>query len=393
MDQAIDSIVRQGFNNTGKRRSSADGKQQKVSIPRALTVYTAENPRETLSIRQRAVELRFKRTDTLNDGAGASLISELTRNPENPMSRLTAAMIRFWLNLDLTETPLPYMRPINLEGLDLNTWSGKQRLARRIRNASKADIEDLLSNHYGVTSGESARRAQVFSEMMLTLDVLYSLGTWAGMDPDDEILQRLEGDPGDENSIHGALLKYAAEDLADFRSQSNSRSLLEAIKSILVGGYAHMQNPVDPGMPPLPDTHWNHRSVNQALGWSYDSTHGVWVPRGTPIGDAGQPVGANDGEWIAAINPPLLAFNLAQQRFPSLVPHGQKSAASWGQVWNDEGGVLVSERYTAPENRGTTVKVRLVGREDFRTRAVPVRLHVLLGVDESALASAPPEGR
>lgn len=379
-ESAVDDSIRAGFNRSGKRRSSAEGKQQKVSIPRALTVYTAENQRDNLSIRQRAIDIRLQRGDVINEGA--SHIARLTRREDNPMPRLTAAMIRFWLNVDLNETPLPDMRAVYIDDLDLNKWSDKHQLARRIIERSKKDIQDLLSKHYNLSEGESSRRASVFSELLFTLDVLYSLGSWAGLDDSDPVLERLLGDPGDEDSVHGAIVAYAAEDLREFRAKSNSRNLLEALRNAMQQGAAHLENPVTPGLPPFPETHWNATNLNRALGWTYDAARGAWIPRGKPIGFAGQPEGGEPHEWVAAFNPQN-AFNLAQASFPNLVPHGQKSSSSWGQVWEDEGGAMVSPRYSRPADRGLTVKVRIGNDARNRPRGIPVRLSELLDGGES----------
>ncbi|MBN9214120.1 MAG: hypothetical protein J0J04_04765 [Microbacterium sp.] len=382
MESAIDNSIRQGFNRSGKRRSSAEGKQQKVSVPRALTVYTAENQRDNLSIRQRSIDIRFQKGDVLNDGA--KRIQALTKRHDNPMAQLTAAMIRFWLNVPIEETPLPDMRAIDLDDLDLNTWAGKHQLALRIIARSKSDIQDLLSKQYGLSESESARRAGVFSELLFTLDVLFSLGVWAGIDPDDEVLARLAGNPDEAESLHGALVAYAAEDLREFRTKSNSRSLLEAIKNALQQGEAHLANPVAAGEPPVPATHWNAQALNQALGWTYDSTRGAWMPKGKPIGFAGQPDVSKPEEWIAALNT-TNAFALAQRHYPNLVPHGQKAVASWNQVWEDENGTLVSPRYTRPTDRGVGLKVKLGDGAGARLRGIPVQLAVLLDGGESDL--------
>lgn len=384
MESTIDNSIRQGFNGAGKRRSSAEGKQQKVSSPRALTVYTAENQRENLSIRQRSIDIRLQRGDVLNDGA--EKVAALTKDEQNPMARLTAAMIRFWLNVDLYETALPDMRAVALDDIDLNAWSGKHQLARRVINRSKKDVQELLREQYGLTEAESSRRAGVFSELLFTLDVLYSLGSWAGLPDDDEVLSRLIGDPDDADSLHGALVAYAAEDLREFRSKSNSRNLIEALKNALQQGEAHLDNPVAPGEPPIPATHSNANSLNRALGWRYDSTRGAWQPQGKNIGYAGLPDNADQNEWIAALNAQN-AFALAQRLYPGLVPHGQKSSASWGQVWEDEDGIMVSPRYSRPTDRGLGVKVKLGGETGPRLRGVPVRLAMLLDGGESDLKS------
>ena len=77
----------------------------------------------------------------------------------------------------------------------------------------------------------------------------------------------------------------------------------------------------------------------------------------------------------------------AQRLYPNLVPHGQKASASWGQVWEDEGGVMVSTRYSRPTDRSLGVKVKLGGDTGSRLRGIPVRLAVLLDGGEADLVS------
>lgn len=372
-EAAIDASIRAGYNGSGKRRSSAEGKQQRVSVPRALTVYTAENQRENLSIRQRSVDIRFEKGDILNDGA--LRIAGLTKRADNPMSRVTAAMIRLWTNVDLNDTQLPLMRAIDTDDLDLSEWAGKHQLARRSLARITSDIQDLLRDTYMLSESESSRRSRVFAQLLFTLDVIYALGIWAGISPRDPILARLGGDPDDEESIHGALVKYAAADLAEFRTKSNSRNLIEALRNILQLGIAHLQNPVAAGDRPIPADHPNSDALNQALGWQLDPRSDVWVPRGSPIGFAGFPEGSEKHQWVALLNSQT-AFALAQRQFPNLVPNGQKASSSWTQVWTDENGALIDERYTRPVGRELTAKVRL--GKDSRLRGIPVKLAALL---------------
>jgi hypothetical protein len=377
MGATVENSIRQGFNRAGKRRSSADGKQQKVSAPRALTIYTAENQFETLSIRQRAIDIAFGRGEAINDGAGAKVIEKLRDRKDNPLSALTAAMIRFWMNLDIADTPLPGMRMIEYGDLDLSTWAGKHQLAKRIIMRNTQDLQAILQDKYGLSESESSRRAIVYSEIFFTLDVLYALGLWAGLSPADEVLSRLDGDPTDPTTLQGALAAYAAADLKEFKERSNSRSLIEAIQNILRAGKAHLTNPVSPSDPPFPSTHWNHNSLNTALGWRMDPKMNVWVPMGRPIGQAGQPIGAEPDEWIANLHAQN-AFMEAQDHNEHLVPHGQKHANSWRQVWEDEDGALVSPHYKRrADDRSLQVKVKL-GEHAPRQNGIPLRLEVLL---------------
>lgn len=374
-EAAIDQSIRAGFNRSGKRRSSADGKQQKVSIPRALTVYTAENQRDNLSIRQRSVDVRFERGDVIN--AGATRIADLTKRADNPMARLAAAMIRLWLNVDLSQTQLPMMHTIDLDGLDLNSWAGKHQLARRLIVGNQEDIKVLLEDLYKVDPSESTRRARVFSEMMFTLDVIRALGLWAGLSRKDPIMRRLAGDPADPETLMGSMLAYAAEDLKEFRAKSNSSNLVAALRNVLQAGHAHLVNPLDPGARPIPEEHYNSRALNNALGWTRDPARDTWVPRGVPIGFAGAPRGSAPDEWVALLNT-TNAFDVARRHHPDLVPPGQKASASWTQVWTARGGSMIDPRYERPAGgRELTVKSRL-GDGTGRLRGVPLVLAELL---------------
>lgn len=381
----FDSSIRAGFNGAAKRRSSAEGKQQKVSIPRALTIYTAENQRDTLSIRQRSVEIIARRGESVE----AERIEQLASREDSPMSRLTAAMVRFWMNVDIEESGLPYMRAVNTEGLDLNTWAGKHKLVTAMYTRSRADVQALLLKDYGMSKAESARRAGVFAELMLTLDVLYALGTYVGLDPDnDEVLARLGGAPDDKDSIHGELVAYAAADLNEFKEKSNARNLLAALKNLMRTGKGYLKNPAEPGMPPFPTTHPQSASLNEAAGWKYDAARGAWVPQGATLGFAivarGR-AGGQAAQWVAAMYSE--SFNPAQTHFPGLVPPGQKQTTSWRQVWEDEESALVSWHYDAPKDRHATSKIGLGGA---RERAIPVRMSALLDMSEEELNEAAP---
>lgn len=384
-EQAFDSSIRAGFNGAGKRRSSAEGKQQKVSIPRALTVYTAENQRENLSIRQRSIEIAAKKGESVE----AERIEAMMSGDDSPMSRLTAAMIRFWLNVDLEESGLPYMRAVNTEGLDLTAWSGKWKLVNAMHRRSREDIQELLTKQYGLSLGESARRAGVFAELLLTLDVLYALGVYAGLDPDeDDVLKRLGGAADDPKSIHGELVAYAAADLREFKEKSNSRNLLTSLKNLMRTGKGHLKNPAEPGMPPFSSTYRDADALNEACGWKYDTVRGAWTATGTTLGFVGVVRGrgmSHPPQWVAAMYGE--SFGQAQQAFPSLVPPGQKAATSWKQVWEDEDGALVSHHYELPKDRNPTPKVGIRGT---RERAVPVRLAALLDITEDELNESAP---
>ena len=389
---AVDSTIRSGFNGAGKRRSSAAGKQQRQDNPRALTVYTGENQRDTLSIRQRSVDIRFERGD-VKDG-GAQRIADMTKGHENVLSRLTAAMVRFWINTPIEDTVITDVRLIDHDDLDLDSWEGKHQLATRIIRRTQEDIQEVLQLNYNIGPSESARRAKVFSEVLFTLDTLYALARWAGVDRKHPLIKQLEGEVSEANKIPGALVAYAAENLEEFRTQSNGRRLTKAIRLILESGDAHLLNPVNQNERPIPSSHPHSDEINRALGWRLDPRSDVWVTSGKPIGFVGFPEGSTPTQWVALLEP-TAAFSLAQRTHQDLVPFGQKAGASWDQVWTDEDGAMVDKRYSREVINGkgqtrNTVRIRFGGGS--RLAGVPVKLSALLMSGEDLLETNEEQG-
>jgi len=382
-EAGVEEAIRAKFNNAGKRRGTADGDQRAVAHPRALQILTAENRRDTLSIQQRMIGIHLASRQEINSDR-AGYIEQLTKDPRNPLARLTAAMIRFWLNIDINQTELPFMRSVAPEE-EIVTWEQKYDFMRTAIDEAKELIQVQLEARYGINTGTSARRAGMFAELFVTLDILHALALWAGMSETDPALAPFNESMGDVEVLRGAMIDLAAQDLQEFRARSNSRNLLEAIRSLLESGKAHLEHPTLSGARPVQTGEYADY-YNRAAGWRVDPRGGEWIPQGTPIGFLGVPIDAEDeNDYVALISPPS-AFNLAQREHPTLVPAGQKSGDTWNQVWEDEDGAMVHPRYQRPANgRETSVKARIVGAGSEtgktgveRQRGVPVRLSELI---------------
>lgn len=378
-EASMDQLTRAAHNGGGKRRGNADGSQRGVSSPRALTILTAENKRSTQSIRERVVEVEFAK-NRMSDSRGKR-IEALTKEKRNPLSIVTAALVRFWLHTaDIADTNLPYRRTAVIEHFaaeepDFTRWETKNELASWLINGAKRDIQDVFAVSYNIDAGTGARRAGVFSELIFTLDALGALARWAGIPQNDPVMRALDGDVADPDSTYGKLVKYAASNIRGYATQSNAKSLISAITMLLRSGQAHLENPLDPGRPPIASSHVNAHTLNRELGWVPDKD-GDWKPLGQPIGMAGRPDSAmTDDEWIALLNPQA-AFTLAKSK-SGLIPAGQKSTDTWRQVWREDGGSLVAV-YSEPSTADVQIRARFRKGSQHRPRGVPLRLSLLL---------------
>lgn len=380
-ESAMDQSLRARHNSSGKRRGTADGDQRAVAHPRAVQVVTAENRRDVLSIAQRIIELKLS-SNRVNPGDRGALISAMTRDPRNPMGRLTAAMIRLWTNLDLSETLLAYQVP-GMDPSELRTWAGKMRLTLSALELAKEEIQIPLKHQYGIPDGVSARRAIMVAELLFTLDVLQALATWAGVGADEPEMSVFLAPASDPTSIRGALVRMAAADLTELKGRSVASRLMDAVRLLLESGKAYLESPALDGARPVADTP-KADLYNRLAGWHNDPRAGTWVPQGVSIGYLGHAaVESEDGDDLVAHLNPAETFRLAQQYYPSLVPAGQKSSDSWQQVWEEQGGALMSPAHRKPSD-GVTTKTRLHARRSgdahVVNRGIPVRFTAILGL-------------
>ena len=372
-EKGIDNLIRMAFNGTGKGRGSGSGGVQQTLSPRALLVLTAENERTGKSITERVVQMGLSVGDT--DGAAGEYIRDLSNDPTQPLSALTATMIRFWLNEPgdhLTPEMLQVLDPKTAEkvkDLDLRTWMGKRALVRTIINDSRSSMQRELEKTYGQPVSSSARPSALYGELAAVFDVLAMLGAWAGVDlssPEMRSIMRMRN-----NSPAQMLTERANSDIERGKKRTNAKQLIAAIKAMFEGGQAHLANAIESGKPPFPPEMEGSEAMNVAVGWVRNARNdATWEPRGREIGIAGLPPQApEDGEWVALMNS-TNAFKEAQRNHPELIPYGQTAAATWQQVWSSDDGAMINPHVSRQPGK-------LQGRVQFtggqRLRGVPLK--------------------
>lgn len=319
-ENALSDVIRANHNNAPKRR--LDGRtmaQRDVANPIAMLAVTAENPPVIPSILDRILVLNlepgsFNDTD---DGWREKAIEKLC-NEDGAPARLAAAMIRFWQQDDT--------------GLG-NSWSARIDTLNRIHEDEKSVAFEMLEREFGVRPGEASRSVDQVTSLGLTLTVMYQLALWAGVDPEDPMLDRL----GSPDGYSHDLYSLAAVNVGRARSTAPGAALMKALGGLMRTGRAHLRNATTPGAPPFSVRAGAEDvggtdvgALNEALGWEFDPRQSTWVPRGHAIGY----FGSKGGEQIALFETSA-AFKEAQRAYPELIPHGQGSTQSWNSVYSE----------------------------------------------------------
>lgn len=378
--EKIEDLIRAKQNGNSKRRGTIDGGQRAKQLPRAVQIFTAENNQVKASILQRLIGIPLGALD--RSSTAAEHIQDLRDSPDQPLSRLAAAMIRFWVNVAPTESKVNELREDYADLPDPSTWAEMHDIAK----TGIKDVKEIMFRRLGddVDRGLKDRRSGMFADIAFTLDVFRWLGTWAGVSDDDPLIRILT----DEEGLHNQLIQYARRDLIIASKDSNTHRLMRALRELLATGKAHLEHPTVSGQRPF-QTGDNADLQNRACGWRVN-TRGEWEPRGETIGVVGIPTSAGDtpdaGEQeTVALFSSQSAFALARRHYPDWIPSGQRAADTWKQVWTHADGF-------APANwkpdQGVQTKARLAGAggdnaTTARLRGVPVILSRLLGVDDT----------
>lgn len=322
----LEAIIRAMFNNTAKRR--LDGRtmeQRDVANPIAVLCVTAENPPTVPSIQDRTLVFNVPSqafNDTAEGGDRAAWREEELLHlcdVDGAPARLAAAMIRFWHHDDT--------------GFGA-TWADRQAHLNSVFAHGKKVAFEVLADEHRIEKGEAARFVGQVSSLGLTLNVLYHLAEWAGVDPDDPMMRALDSEDGYARELYG----LAAEGILRARLTTPGSALLKALSGLMSTGKAHLRNPTTPGAPPYTVRAGGEdvggvdvASLNQALGWEFDAKAATWVPKGTAIGYFGR-----KGTQEVALFDLAAAFKEAQRSYPELIPHGQTAKQSWGSVYSEK---------------------------------------------------------
>lgn len=364
-ESAIAQVIRGVHNNSSRRRM--DGRtmtQREVASPTALLVVTAENPPQVSSIEQRIISIRVPKGSFNDDNPELELAlkREVNSVDGGAPARLTAAMIRFWQHGDC---------PLGA------TWAERQARLREVVSDETTEAVKALEERYGIPVGESARFAAQVSSLGVSLQVLYMLALWAGISPTDPILAGFGNHAG---SYMDDLYQVAARSIHQTRESSPGRALVRALSKTLAGGYGHIRNALTPGAPPIAPREGDPAGagvgrMNEALGWFFDPAQNTWKPKGVAIGYFGT---TTQGDEVIVFDT-AISFDQARKHFPSFIPHGQTSTASWEAVWTEGIG------YSKVTPRSNAVSARVTvgskGEKSTRINGIPIPLNTILGID------------
>lgn len=360
-EAAVGNIIRAVHNGSGRRKM--DGRtntQREQSMPTALLVMTAENEPQVASIRERIVAISTPK-DMFSNGDAVAKVDALNATDGAP-ARLTAALIRFWLNDE-----------DNIYG---TAWPERLRALKDSVRSLAAFGQTVLLEEHGMSAGEAARHAAIAADLAITFEVLRELALWAGFDPEDPLIDKLGRGPG---SYMQELFAQAAKTIERQRESTPGAMLVQTLTKLMASGRAHIGNTHAVGQPPYPvnpddgdDAAAIAASVNSALGWTKDSQD-AWVPKGLKIGHFGMTA---SGRIAVVVFEHTTAFNEAQKFYPGRILHGANPTVAWSSVWSEG---LCAE-YARTEQI-STVRVGLTNPNSGRAqylRGVPVLLSALL---------------
>ncbi|WIB65459.1 hypothetical protein [Curtobacterium sp. MCBD17_040] len=348
MESNIGDLIRQVHNKLGKRRMNQDLSAKTVQTPRAEFIVTAENEHSTQSIRERCVIVEFK-------GLNSEHMAEAERigTEETTASRITAAYLRWFI----------------ARGEELG-WAEMIDEIKDDRREAIVKTKGILGT-FDIKVGDVTRPSEIVGDLSAGLVYFAQFCEDLGL---TDIAEQITW--AEDGWLYGLAkqVSYAHLDKAD---AAPGAVLLDAIRSLLAAGSAHIQNIDDPSRPPIVDGE-DQKQLNVLLGWQADS-QGDFRPRGKSIGNMSKrrdPATGQDVPVIYLANHD--AFNEAQRQYSKRIPHGASSTTYWKNVWDlDLIHPLFRGRRPA---KGVTVQYR-IGKTDNRPYGIPVGLDALFPED------------
>jgi hypothetical protein len=343
----IGEIIRAIHNGSGQRRMNSDGSTREVLEPRAMFLVTAENTLAVSSVMDRLVHISTG-DKFLSTTASTGAVEAMSRHTVT-QSVVTTTCIQT-VALAANELGWERARSSWSNQLDSSTDSARHHMAVGL------SVE---------RSGDASRHARIAADLALGLHLLIMTCERLGLDTEAELVDNMIDD----------LYSLISDCFSAQRFTTPGASLVQALRSLLAGGQAHLTAP-GLGGPPLrgddaqfgQDAPW----INQRLGWpmpanAEDSPR----PLGNPIGF----VIADRNGILHVLFEPKVAFTAAQRYYQDMLPHGTRSEATWGSVWAEGLASSVWSRKKGGSGLTNLVRARnVVG--------VPVPLSVLLGLGE-----------
>lgn len=354
----LESLTRNIFNKAARGRMNSSMEAQKVNMPIAQLVITAENPFNTPSVRQRLVPIHIGRGSLAADKSKTDAITRL-HITEGVQGRFTAHLIS-------------YIRHA------VEVFGGWERYQQRLNQSldqTKASIGLMMADR-GFPLASVDRVAGLTADMALTYVVLSHMATELGMDL--EFIQRF----GLEDGLIEQLVNHTAAAHAQNRTITPGVSVLKAIRDLLRTQGAHVACAEDPGRLPLVDSSDNGADGanvaihNVDLGWRAKDKN-EYEAAGPRIGVVKWD--ADEGDWLIQFYHSS-AFDEAAKRSPRLIPPGQSPTSSWTSVWEEGLAAPKKKRRVRNGNIEHTCRVRM---GDAQVTGVPVLLKTLLNIDEA----------
>lgn len=341
----IGEVIRAVHNGSGRRKMDGAGGVA-TATPRSVFIITAENEPTVPSVRDRVLLLNTPPREAFGNQQALNELTELNAKDGAP-ARLTAHMIRFWLN-----------------GGSGEGWSERVDALREVYEKEVLErCFEYLEESHGIQRGEAARHAKMASDLALSFVVLRQLALEAKMDPTDPLLENLY--LYGENSYPERVFALAAQGISRQRDSSPGATLVECIAGVLRLGRGHLLNPADPAQPPFSGE--NASMMNRFVGWTPDPNGQGTRPLGDMLGYV--MTDAATGEQYAVFTPEE-SFTAAQRLYPNKILYGQNAKVAWDSVWAE--GLTTSKR----RSDGRNPQFRIGSKSSIR--AVPVRLDALV---------------
>lgn len=349
------NIGRAAVNGSTKRRSNAQLGSAETHTPYALTVVTGENELTIASERGRYINLTF--------GPGSL----------NTDTKIVDEMMEF--RRSGTEAPALNAGLINFVRWSAKRheggWAGYYKELEETKVGLSKKVESLMEKN-GAKKGTTARPAELASDLLLTLSVMSDLAIELGMDTQFVAQFHI-------TQLGKKIVKLVSDSHATNSERTPGMSLLEALRSVLASGQAHVVHVDDSANAPIKgddsesDTGNSSSFLNTRLGWRADPT-GAMRPMGETIGMVLNH--ATTGEPVILFDP-TIAFKVAQSRYPVLLPPGQNGDASWPAVWNEG---LTFDGWTRQKSKsgGLLSTVQVKRGQGFRPRGVPIALDTVI---------------
>jgi hypothetical protein len=232
----------------------------------------------------------------------------------------------------------------------------------------------------GAKAGTTARPAELASDLLLTLAVMGELAS--ELDMDTKFIAQFH-----LTQLGKKIVKLVSDSHATNSERTPGMSLLEALRSVLSSGQAHVIHVDDSASAPIKgdddkeqDSSNSSSFLNTRLGWRADPT-GAMRPMGESIGVVLNH--AQTGEPVILFDQ-TIAFKVAQSRYPVLLPPGQNGDASWPAIWNEN---IAFSGWTRQKSGsgGILSTVQVKRGQGFRPRGVPIALDTVVnGTHEEA---------